>query len=139
MAVQRRGRLGFIALAIAALMGTFVAAQGLGGAPPPYDKKTEATLEGSILEVKPVQTLNGVEGTHLMLDDGKQPVEVFAGPTPFVKHLGATFTKGERIKVIGSLMQIKGVQALLAQKITTGGKTFEFRDENGNPLWLLGW
>ncbi|HZF09524.1 MAG TPA: hypothetical protein VFE33_12110 [Thermoanaerobaculia bacterium] len=122
-------------LVIAALVGTFAFAEGTFAGPPPYDKKTEVTLKGSIQEVKKVQAPNGVEGTHLMLKDGKQVVEVFVGPSAFITRQGAAFGKDEAIEVIGSKLQVAGAPALLARQIKKGGKTFEFRDEQGSPLW----
>jgi hypothetical protein len=137
MRVQFRLRLGLVLLAGLMLLGTALSAQGgPGGGPPPYDKKTETTLKGPIQEVKTVQTPSGVDGTHLMLKDGKGLIEVFVGPAPFVTRLGVTFAKGEAIEVIGSKMQIKGMPALLARQIKKGGKTFQVRDESGDPLWL---
>ena len=135
MIIRHRPSLGRVILSIFAAMLLITAS---AFAQPPYEKKSEITLKGPIQEVKAYPTVSGVEGTHLMLKDGKQRIEVFAGPTLFLKQMGATFAKGETIEVIGSKMEIRGISALLARKIKKGAKTFEFRDEQGTPLWTLG-
>ncbi|HEV7514661.1 MAG TPA: hypothetical protein VGR07_00025 [Thermoanaerobaculia bacterium] len=105
------------------------------GAMPRYDKATEVTLKGPIQEVKLVDTPSGVQGTHLMLKDGPQLIEVFAGPAPFFTRQGLTFAKGEAIEVTGSKVQVKGTPALLARQIKRGDKTVVLRDETGRPVW----
>ena len=40
-----------------------------------------ATLKGPIVEVRLVDTPSGVQGTHLILRQGQQMIEVFVGPT----------------------------------------------------------
>jgi hypothetical protein len=111
------------------------------GAPPPgaavprYDKTTETTLKGPIVEVKLVDTPSGVQGTHLMLRQGQQMIEVFVGPTVYLNAQGMNFAKAEAIEVIGSKVQINGASALLARQIKKGDKSFAVRDENGRPAW----
>jgi hypothetical protein len=105
------------------------------GSPPPYDKATETTLKGPIQEVKLVDTPSGVQGTRLMLKQGQQIIEVYAGPAPFFTRQGLTFAKGEPVEVIGSKVQIKGAPALLARQIKKGDKIVVVRDEAGKPAW----
>ena len=112
------------------------AASGTGGpAVPAYDKATETTLKGPIQEVKLVDTPSGVQGTRLMLKQGQQMVEVYAGPAPFFTRQAMTFAKGEAVEVTGSKVQIKGAPALLARQIKKGDKTVVVRDEAGKPAW----
>jgi hypothetical protein len=112
-------------------------APGLGPGPvmPRYDKATEATLKGPIVEVKLLETPNGVQATHLMLQEGQQMIEVFAGPTLYFKAQGMTFAKGDAIEVIGSKVQVSGAPALLARQIKKGDKNLALRDESGRPAW----
>jgi hypothetical protein len=110
-------------------------AAGRPGGPPPYDKATETTIKGPIQEVKLVDTPSGVQGTHLMMKQGTQTIEVFAGPAPYFARQNITFTKGTAIEVLGSKVQVQGVTALLAREIKMGGKTLKLRDESGQPAW----
>jgi len=105
------------------------------GGMPRYDKKTETTLKGPILEVKLVETPGGVQGTHFLLKQGQQTIEVFAGPSVYLTGQGMTFAKGEAVEVIGSKVQVAGIPALLARQIKKGDKTLALRDETGFPAW----
>ena len=105
------------------------------GGPPPYDKATETTVKGTIDEVKIVDTPSGTQGTHLVMKQGGQTIEVFAGPKPFFDRQNVTFTKGAAVEVIGSKMQLQGANALIARQIKVGGKTVNPRDESGKPAW----
>jgi hypothetical protein len=106
-----------------------------GGGMPRYDKATETTLKGPIVEVKLVDTPSGVQGTHFMLKQGQQTIEVFAGPTVYLTGQGLTFAKGEPVEVIGSKVQVNGAPALLVRQIKKGGKNVAVRDESGSPAW----
>jgi hypothetical protein len=106
--------------------------------PPRYDKTTETRLQGPILEVRLVATASGIQGTHVVLKQGTQDVEVFLGPTPLLTRSGLTLEKGEMIEVMGSKVDYAGAPALLAREIKKGEKTFTLRDENGRPVWARG-
>ena len=103
---------------------------------PRYDKKTEITLKGPIVEVKLIDTASGVQGTHLMLHQGQEMIEVFAGPTTTLTAGGMVFAKGDTVEVIGSKVEINGAPVLLARQIKKGAKSIAMRDENGRPSWL---
>jgi hypothetical protein len=102
---------------------------------PRYDKATETTLKGPIVELKLLETPNGVPATHLMLQDGPQMIEVFVGPTIYLTAQGMIFAKGESVEVTGSKVQISGAPALLARQIKKGDKSLALRDESGRPAW----
>lgn len=110
-------------------------AGGPGSGPPPYNKATETTIKGPIAEVKLVETPSGMKGTRLMMKQGQQTIEVYAGPEPFFSGQHVTFTKGTTIEVIGSKVQVQGSPALVARQIKMGGKTIVIRDEAGKPAW----
>jgi hypothetical protein len=133
---RRPVKLALAVLSAAVLTSGLALAQAGGGpALPSYDKATEITLKGPIQEVKLVDTPSGVQGTRLMLKQGQQLVEVYAGPAPFFTRQAMTFAKGEPVEVIGSKVQIKGASALLARQIKKGAKTVVVRDEAGKPAW----
>jgi len=131
----RPKKLALAVLFAAALTSGLAQAQAGGPALPAYDKATETTLKGPIQEVKLVDTPSGVQGTRLMLKQGQQMIEVYAGPAPFFARQGLTFAKGEPVEVIGSKVQIKGVPSLLARQIKKGDKTAVVRDDAGHPAW----
>jgi hypothetical protein len=110
---------------------------GAGAPPPRYDKRTEATLKGPIVEVKRIETPSGVQGTHLLLKDGKEPIEVFAGPTLFLERQKFPLAKGDAIEVTGSRVTFNGAPALLARQIKKGDTILVLRDENGRPVWAV--
>ncbi|HZF08326.1 MAG TPA: hypothetical protein VFE33_06005 [Thermoanaerobaculia bacterium] len=108
---------------------------GAGVPPPRYDKATETTLKGPIQEVKVVTTPSGIRGTHLMLKDGKQVIEVFTGPTVFLEAQKFPLAKGDAVEVTGSRVTVNGTSALLARQVRKGDTVLILRDENGRPVW----
>jgi hypothetical protein len=135
MTQKRLVQLALVALVTLVLTATVSFAQGGQGGPPPYDKKTETTVKGPIQEVKLVDTPSGVKGTHLLLKQGSDTIEVFAGPAPYFEKNSFTFAKGDAVEVIGSKVDVNGVHALLARQIKKGGKTINPRDSDGQPNW----
>jgi hypothetical protein len=110
---------------------------GAGAPPPPprYDKKTETTVKGPIDEVKLIDTPSGVQGTHLMIKQGKETIEVFVGPTAFLERQKFPLAKGDAVEVTGSRVTINGIPALLARQIRKADTILILRDETGRPVW----
>lgn len=112
--------------------------QGMGQGMPRYNTGTEATLEGTVEEVKAVTSMRGMEGTHLMLKTESETIEVHLGPSAFLKEKNVELVKGDGVHVVGSRVKIAGADALLAREIRKGEATWTLRDESGRPLWRMG-
>lgn len=112
--------------------------QGMGRGMPMYDPGTEATLQGTVEEVKAVTSMRGMQGTHLMLKTESETIEVHLGPSAFMKEKNVELAKGDAVQVVGSRVTIAGADALLAREIRRGDDTWTLRDQSGRPLWRMG-
>ena len=105
-----------------------------------YDPNTELVLEGKALRNFPNKTEQEENPVVLPLALGPRTVLVILGPYWYIRKLGVSFQRGERVKVIGS--KAYGPQGriyIIARKIylTKKEKAFTFRDENYIPGWIL--
>jgi uncharacterized cupredoxin-like copper-binding protein len=133
--VRRVRRLAMIALAV--LFAGSALAQVQGGARI-YDPSTETTVQGTIDTVTNTTGRHGWSGMHLRLKSGDKVYEVHVGPSAYIEKSGFTFSAGEQIEVVGSKVQLQGVDTLIAREITKDGKHLTLRDKQGIPAWSGG-
>lgn len=69
---------------------------------PTYDPATVIDVRGTVSAVWEVPAYLPLEGLRLAVKSGWETVDVYVGPTDFVKLFGVTFVKGDKIEVIGS-------------------------------------
>jgi hypothetical protein len=102
-----------------------------------YDQSSEARITGTIVAVKDYTCpLSGTLGAHLTVKpDQGPPVEVHLAAPKFTKRYDMSFSKGERVEVVGSKLKFQGSDAIMAREVSRGTDTFTFRDQNGKPLW----
>jgi hypothetical protein len=104
---------------------------------PRYNAASEVKVQGVVQEVRQFWCpVNGDEGTHLMLKTGGGILEVHVAPLRFLQGNSVSFSKGDQIEVVGSMVIYEGHDAMIARKITRGDQTFAFRQPNGRPLWV---
>jgi hypothetical protein len=108
---------------------------GPGSGVPRYDPKTETTLSGTIEDIQLLPGHHRGTGTHLILKTDSGTIEIHVGPTAYIEKRQFSFTKGDRIEVLGSQVKIGSKDALLAREITKEGKKLVLRDQTGVPLW----
>jgi len=104
---------------------------------PKYDTATEVTLKGVIAETTDrICPVSGGLGFHFMLKqaDGKL-IEVHVSTTKFVKDYELSLKRGDDVKVVGSKVQMDGVDTILAREVVRGNETLAFRDKDGKPAW----
>ena len=104
---------------------------------PKYDTATEVTLKGVIAETTDrICPVSGGLGFHFMLKqaDGKL-IEVHVSTTKFMKDYELSLKQGDDVKVVGSKVQMDGVDTVLAREVVRGNETFAFRDKDGKPAW----
>ncbi len=101
-----------------------------------YNPDTVVSVSG---EVQNVETRTfGPSGAGLLilsLKTEKEIITVNVGPERYVSSLGFSFSKGDKIEVKGSKVDIRGVPTILAAEIKKGEKTLKLREEDGTPLW----
>jgi len=104
---------------------------------PKYSAATELKAEGVIQDVQQYWCpINGDEGTHLMLKTDTGILEVHVAPRRFLEGNGVSFSKGDQVSVVGSMVIYQGHDAMIARKITRGDQTFAVRQPDGRPLWV---
>lgn len=104
-----------------------------------YDPATEATIKGTIVEVKEIANQRGAGmGLHLLLKTEQGVMEVHLGPKTFVEKQSFTFAKGDSLEVIGSKVKNADADALIAREVKKGGQILTLRNAQGVPAWSRG-
>ncbi len=112
---------------------------------PRYDPANQATLVGTVQQVKEYQCpISGTIGSHLSVNAGDgSVVEVHLAPGAFVKEYSILIRPGDEVTIVGMKTIFAGKRAMLAKTISlnrnvnkeTYQDTYAFRDERGKPLW----
>jgi hypothetical protein len=106
---------------------------------PNYDTATVIDVTARITDVWEIAPYMPLEGIHLMVKSEFETLEVYVGPSDFVKAFGVTLAKGDRIEVIGSRVKTGSGDIVLASEIHKFGRhadTLLLRDEkDGTPFW----
>ena len=102
---------------------------------PAYDTATVIDVMARVTDVWEVAPFMPLEGVHLTVKSGSETLDVYVGPADFVKIFGVTFTKGDRIEVIGSRVMYEGDDVVLASEIRIYDVTITLRDKDGTPYW----
>ncbi len=124
-----------VAIVLIAVLSTLGVAQKEPAAPPKYDPATEATLKGSIDEIKQIDSAKG-PSLHLMLRSGTQVTEVYLCPNAFLQEMQLNFAKGDEVTVVGSKVKVDDAEVMLAREVTKGNDTLTLCDKKGNPVWM---
>jgi hypothetical protein len=101
--------------------------------PPKYDLHTEATMKGTVEEVR--LPPKGSEIVHLMIKSGADVVDLYVCPKSFMDDMGVSFSKGDELALTGSKVKYGGVDLILAREVVKGTDTLVLRDEKGDPVW----
>lgn len=102
---------------------------------PTYNVATVINFTAKVTEVRDVSRDNPLAGLHLTVQFESQALDVYVGPSEFVKVFDVTFVKGDSIQVIGSKVDFEGSAVVLAREVTLGPVTLLCRDKDGSPLW----
>ncbi len=103
-----------------------------------YDPNTELILEGRALRTLHSQNLPQETPAVVPMALGRRRVLVILGPPWYVRQIGVSVKKGERIRVIGSKVYgPRGRIYIIARKLVLPqkGKSFTFRNERCIPYW----
>lgn len=100
-----------------------------------YNTLTEATVRGTVEEVRTITGPRGWNGTHLTLNTDSGSLDVHLGPASFLKKKGFEFAQGDQIEVTGSKVAFQDQDAILAREVKMGEKVLTLRDNEGVPEW----
>jgi hypothetical protein len=107
---------------------------------PKYDVKAEATLKGSVEEVKEVPgSCAGETGLHVQLATDAGKFEVQIAPPEFLKEMDVKFAKGDQLQILGSKLMLDGKPFMLAREVTQSNSNNApvVRDRKGDPVWTF--
>jgi hypothetical protein len=102
---------------------------------PKYDPATEATLKGSVEEMKLVPPAGPKPIAYLVIKSGQDSVQVYLCPKSFLDEMGVTFKPGEEIQLTGSKVTQSGADLTLAREVVKAGDTLTLRFKDGKPAW----
>lgn len=105
--------------------------RGSGGRGPNYNVATEATVTGTVQDLKP----GPQQGVHAMLKTADATLELALGPSWYQTEKKYEIAKGDQLTVIGAKTTVEGRDVLLVREIKKGSETMTFRDANGFPQW----
>ena len=125
------------AFVLAATLATAAWAQSARGSRI-YNPATEATIQGTVSEVKSVTGQRGWNGLHLTVQHDGQSSDVHLGPAHWVAAQGFSFAEGDQVEIVGSKVKYQGSDAYIAREVTKDGKVLILRNEQGIPKWSGG-
>jgi len=106
---------------------------------PRYDPATEVSVLVVVSEVRDVPRGNPLNGIHLIARSEAQEsqiLDLYLGPTDFIKQFEITFAKGDEAKVTGSKVKIaSGPHLILVREIRKDSATLSCRRAKGVPNW----
>jgi len=105
-----------------------------------YNPQDVVTWQGQIdrLETKTRQGRQAVNGRKTQiayLKTSQGTVVVHLGPAEFLARQQFYPKVGDNLAITGGRVNTRQGQVILANSVTTGGKTFWLRDANGIPVW----
>jgi len=120
-----------ILIAVPAMAGYGRGAGANSGTSLYYDTTQETTVNATVVGFDTVYPSRLI----VTLEDGTQ-LAVFMAPQWYLAQQGITFEEGQAITVIGVLTTFSdGTSGIIARQVISGDSLYEFRDENGVPLW----
>lgn len=130
-------------LAIPALSIAFAAAANKSSdapAEPHYDTATVVDLEMIVMQTREVAKGSPLAGLHLLarLESGRadsETLDVYLGPSEFMKLFDFTFHAGDRVEVIGSKVKLGAAPVILGRELRRSDTTLYIRDQKGDPVW----
>lgn len=104
-----------------------------------YNVKTVETIKGDIVTIDFFAPLNSWNrGIRLGVKTDTEHIQVHVGPEWYMKEIGLSFTKGDRIEIKGSRILFERQSVLIAAEIMMNGNRTVLRNEMGYPVWSKG-
>jgi len=100
-----------------------------------YNPDTITTVKGSIVQIDSISLRNyPIVRLKLALNE-KDFLYIHTSPYFYMEKNKWTFRIGQKLEVIGSKIKYEDNDVIIAKTINSEGKTYKFRDDQGNPLW----
>ena len=106
------------------------------GGPPPYDPKSEVTVNGTVVGTETITPPDRPEQTILILTVDNAPLAIFVGPADWIAKQNFAFTQGANAQVVGMTgFKYNGKAAVMPRTVKVGTRTLTLRDATGKPVW----
>jgi len=102
---------------------------------PRYDVTTVIDVDATVTDTHVVPPSSPLSGVHLTVKIESETIDVYLAPVDFLKEFDITFSKGDRIELIGSKVKFDGARIVLARQVRREETTLYLRDVNGKPHW----
>ena len=103
---------------------------------PKYNAATEATLQDTAQYVAEHPSHEKWTGVYVIMRHGPVgEIEVHLAPAGFLSDAGIEISRGDTVKVVGSIVPWHTTEILLAREVTVKGKTVVLREKDGTPRW----
>ena len=118
--------------ALALLLGS-VTVKGVDspGTVPKFDPATVSTFEATVVEVREAEKSTSLQ----VRGESETSLDVYLGPTAFVKSFEIAFRKGDRVHVTGSRVKSGGDVVIVAREVRKESTTLYLRAKDGTPYW----
>jgi hypothetical protein len=122
-------------LLVAATAGAFARQSSREWRGPNYDKASEVTVRGEVIDVMTQTGRRQNKGVHVTVAGDDGTVVVHLGPASYLDKQNLALVKGDVVEIVGSRTKIEGEEVLLARSVKKGETVTVLRDEIGRPMW----
>lgn len=102
---------------------------------PHYDPATTINVQATVTDLREVPRGSPLAGVHLAVKTDKEVLDAHLAPADFLKEMGVSFVKGDRIQIVGSKVKFGEGLVVLVREVRKGYSTLYLRDQKGKPNW----
>jgi hypothetical protein len=107
-------------------------------AEPRYDPATPVDMTTVVVDVREVPAGNPLAGWHITVRaSANDTIDVYLGPSEFLRDCQITFAKDDRVHVLGSKVKFGTATMILARQVSRDSSTLYLRDARGVPYWTV--
>lgn len=100
-----------------------------------YDTSTVDTITGRVRKIE-LQSSNGTDNEIRMIVTTQKDTEtVLLGPIRLVKEKKVCIIPGDTVSIVGSRVNFRGKNVIIAAQISNKEKQYLFRNRKGLPVW----
>jgi hypothetical protein len=101
-----------------------------------FDSDSVEELEGTVEDIRHSGRENSEgRGVVLMLKTEKETLPVHMGPAWYIDHQKSSIRKGDHVQVVGSRIQFRQQEVIIAKTVIKGNMAIKLRNSDGHPLW----
>lgn len=102
---------------------------------PAYNPATVVDWLGTVTSVRQASPGSPLPGVHLAVKSKTGTVDVYLGPSDYLRFLKSSYSVGEQVEIIGSKVQLNSADVILARQIDDGSAIVTLREPDGASEW----